>query len=513
MGIFLIIVIFSISAFLRFYGLTWGGDLFFHPDERNIANTVAQLRFPDQMNPHFFAYGGFPLYIIYFTGLLINILIQKMPASIILFDEAIIISRFYSALVSILIIFPIYFAMVELKNKKAAAWTVFLVVTSVGFVQFAHFGTFEMWLTFFSILFFYFCLKTLKTDKILYLIFSGLTFGLLVSTKISSLILLPIYPLVIYLHLKRTLFIKKILARLSLFLATGLLAFSITSPFALFDWSAFLSAIKYESSIALGTLPVFYTGEFYSTMPILFQFFQIYPFLLNPVITALFVPAITYVIFIAFKEKKRSYFLLLFFYFLLFLPQSFLFAKWTRYMTPTLPFAYIIIVIAIFKFNTRLRTLILSLITLIACVFTISYFTTVYTKPDSRISASLWAKENIPRDSKILSEVYDLGITPFNQYFPNITLFNFYELGDKSSLPPLLSQTDYIILPSQRIMKRGYSFYQSLFDGRLGFDKVYQTPCDFFCKVSYLGDPVFNLEETTNVFDRPIVFIFKKNEN
>ncbi|MDO8658226.1 MAG: hypothetical protein Q7K55_05785, partial [Candidatus Levybacteria bacterium] len=131
-------------------------------------------------------------------------------------------------------------------------------------------------------------------------------------------------------------------------------------------------------------------------------------------------------------------------------------------------------------------------------------------------------------NAKIISEVYDMGIVPFNQYFQNIILFNFYDLDQTSSvgqaeLNSLLSISDYIILPSQRILKTrltnknkfpvGNKFYTKLIDQTLGFKKIYETPCNIFCKIIYLGDPVLAFEQTANVFDRPSVFIFKKFNN
>ena len=132
---------------------------------------------------------------------------------------------------------------------------------------------------------------------------------------------------------------------------------------------------------------------------------------------------------------------------------------------------------------------------------------------------------NIPNDSQILSEVYDMGIVPFNPYYSKITLFNFYDLDQTPDIKSLelenfLSQSQYIILSSQRILKtrlinkdifpNGHKFYNELINGKLGYKKIYETSCDIFCKITYLGDPVFSFEQTANVFDRPTVFIFKK---
>ena len=85
-----------------------------------------------------------------------------------------------------------------------------------------------------------------------------------------------------------------------------------------------------------------------------------------------------------------------------------------------------------------------------------------------------------------------------------------------------LLQSNYIILASQRIIKsrlmneekfqQGNMFYTSLIDGSLGYTKIYETPCDIFCKITYLGDPLFRFEQTANVFDRPTVMIFKNTK-
>ncbi len=523
MGHLFLILIILLGSLLRFYNLSWGDSFFFHPDERNIASSVSQLQFPNQLNPHFFAYGSFPIYIIYFTGIVLNFVFRQATIPSVSFEQAVLISRFYSAVFSIFITIIIYFLVKKLRGEKAALLASFLSAVSTGLVQFAHFGTFEMWLTFFGLLLFYLCLRTMENGQLRFTIWAGVISALLISTKISSLVLLPI-PILIFFF--KT---KKVFLNILTFTVITLLIFLITSPFVILDFSSFMAGINYESGVALGTLPVFYTGQFFDAMPVLFQFSKIYPFLLNPLITIIFIPSLLYVVYLGFKKKNVFHLLLAAFYLTLFFSQSFLFAKWTRYMIPTLPFMYLTITVALadyLEFWSSIKHVALSIILVISALFIISYFMTAYAKPDARIAASLWAKNNIPKDSKILSEVYDLGITPFNEYFPNITLFNFYGLDNNSVIDndsrlfSLLLQTDYIILPSQRLMKtrrankrrfpNGYKFYQTLLNGELGFEKAYQSPCDFYCRITYLGEPIFNIEETVSVFDRPTVFIFKK---
>lgn len=572
---YLIGFILVIGVFLRFYNLNWGSPFYFHPDERNIASSITQLEFPSQMNPHFFAYGSFPLYSIYFLGVAWNwfdsIMNQANSSSFITqvpFERAILVSRFFSAFFSFLLLLLLYRVIYITKGEQAAWITVILASLSVGFIQFSHFGTFEMWLAFFSLLLFFTTIKLLNSNSFKHIFVNALIFGILVSIKISSLALfpLPILALIMknlrgtktnsdYIALRNIVFAY---VKILCFIGISLFFYVITNPYLFFDTSAFLGAIKYESSVALGTLSVFYTGSFYETIPIVFQFTKVYPFLINPLLTIMFIPSFVYIIYQVFIRKNVFYLLLSTFYLLLFFSHAFFFVKWTRYMVPTLPFMYLIISIAIadfLVFITRRNTLsikyyVLCVIIVTSFIFAISYTITVYGKKDSRIATVDFAREHILWNATILSEVYDMGITPFNPYFYRIDLFNFYDLDPVESyrsspgtirtrlterfdgaghnistpkqneLTARLSSYDYIILPSQRILRsrflnslrfpEGNKFYQAIFSGRLGFEKIYETPCDLFCKITYLGDPIFSVEETANVFDRPTVFIFKR---
>jgi len=557
-NVFIYVLVLTITgAFLHFYNLNWGTPYYFHPDERNIASSVTQLNFPAQMNPRFFAYGSFPIYTIYFTGVIINFFLHTLlskPYSLNPdFAEAILISRFYSAFFSTLLIPVLFFIGQKLQDKTTGFLAAILATFSTGFIQFAHFGTFEMWLTFFGVILFWLCLEYAKHVKLSTLIYMAITFGILVAVKVSSLVLLPLPLAVVFVkefqgnrdesRSKRQetrteqvggynfLVLIRALREILLFFLIGFFVYAITNPFVFLDTSSFLGSMQYESSVALGTEMVFYTGEFFGKLPVVFQFLHIYLFLINPVLTTIFIPAFFLMLFQAVKQKK-SYFLLLASYFLLlFFSQAVLFVKWTRYMMPTLPFMYLIIVIAVTDFlkmsfcTIGLRIVSVALL-ITSIIFSFSYFITVFVEPDTRIQAKQFAVKTIPSDAPILSEAYDLGITPFNDFFHTITLFNFYDLDNNSptantqTLHTALEQSDYIVLPSQRILKirllnkqkfpNGYQFYSNLLNGSLGFKKIYETPCDLFCQITYMGSPVYSFEETANVFDRPEVYIFKK---
>src|SRR3990172_6589084 len=64
------------AAALRLYGIDWDQGRLFHPDERHIVMVTSGLALPlppdwnlllsvkSPLNPHFFAYGSFPFYLL-----------------------------------------------------------------------------------------------------------------------------------------------------------------------------------------------------------------------------------------------------------------------------------------------------------------------------------------------------------------------------------------------------------------------------------------------------------------
>jgi hypothetical protein len=542
------------SAFvLGVYNLNWGAPFYFHPDERNIASSVSQLQFPEHMNPKFFAYGSLPIYSIFFTGLLADILSScqllwvSCEESSIPFHEAIQVSRLYSTLFSTILVPLLFFIGKRIKDETTGLFAAMFAATSVGFIQFAHFGTFEMWLTLFSMLLFWCCVEIARKKSYFYLIWAGLVFGVLIATKVSSVALLPLPLLAIFMRtipnprekkLKAFLFMRGLshtAKDLLLFTLLALSLYLITNPYTQLDQKGFADSMHYETGVATGSIPVFYTAEFYDAMPLVFQLYHVYPFLLNPFVWLLALPSLFYIFFFAKKTKQSPYLLLVLFFITTLLSQAPLFVKWTRYMVPTLPFLYLMLaltladVFATYKTHfPRLNQLSLSVIMAINLVFALSYVITAFIHTDTRVAAEAFAKQTIPKESYIVSEVYDLGIVPFNSDFPQIQLFNFYDLDlDPNSLQSndvmlqdALTKAQYIILPSQRVIKsrllqpkrfpKANKFYTQLFNGSLGFEKIYETPCDIFCQITYLGSPSFRYEQTANVFDRPTVYIFKK---
>ena len=539
--IFAFIIIFT-GVFFRLYNLSWGSPFFFHPDERNIASGVSQLLFPDKLNPHFFAYGSLPIYATYFGSVFINLfdnLFSDLRISVwtVSFENAILMGRVISSFLSILTLFLIYKAGKNFYGRRVGIIAVLLASLSVGLIQYAHFSTFESWLTFLTSALFYLCIKYLDKREFKDLLLVSITLGALVSVKISSLVFLfLVIGLVLITEIRQTrkldkrifMQLENVLLKLLITIGVTILTVVATSPFFWIDNSSFLSSISYESSVALGTLKVFYTQGFENTIPILYQSIKVYPFLMNPVVWIVALTASVLLTIRAVGSRDMKLIILLLFLFISFTSQAFLFVKWIRYYVPTLPFLYLILGIFFSKglssrkLNHKIVFTSVFLLLFVSYVFAFSYFKTVLYGNDTRIDAARWAAGSIDRSSKIVSEIYDMGIVPFNAFFNDITLHNFYDLEKdvavQRDLAKRLDQSNYVIIPSQRILEtrlsnphlypRGNLFYSSLVSER-GYKKLYETECDIFCNILYLGSPQFSFEQTANVFDRPTVTIYQ----
>ena len=566
------------GLFLRSYNLNWGSPYFFHPDERNIASAVLNINFPDSLNPHFFAYGAFPIYLVSLMNRFIGLFLKT--SSYDHFALAILVGRFFSAILSTALI-PLVFILtkkilatlnnwsngsdrVDLINKDFwALVAAFLTAFNPGLIQYAHFSTFEIFLTIEYLLMTIFAIEIALTGKKRFYLLTGLLLGLACATKINSLMFVPVLFLAHWFNPNP----KSNQSLLTAFATFVLVAF-FASPFNLLDFSELKSALNYESSVALGNLAVFYTQGFLKTTPILFQFKSVFPFLWGWSLTILGILGGLGMLAMVLRDKlqtNRAKVLLIFISVPLtyWLFNSFLFVQWMRYSVPLIPFVIIAAIIFFFKFfkvppsgrwNLKGITLLLALV-LSTSISGITMFLT-YREPDTRIQAAKWLAEQSraePRgdpsrsteQTHILSEVYDLGITPFNTYFDpsTISLFDFYGLDpdprlqfnpkqtalDKKSkleeLSRLLEKSDYIVLPSPRIWRTrlrlpnefpsNSSFYQKLFDGNLGFVKVadfQNKACDKFLAIRCLWLNDDNAEETYTVFDRPEVLIFQKEE-
>jgi len=553
-----IVSLFLVLVYSRFVGLDWGLPYPMHPDERNMANAIQQLQcqipirqLADCFNPHFFAYGQFPLYLGYF---LIWILkgFKNFGSLIISFEEAVMSLRVISAVASIINVFVLV-KIIELisniKDQKSKTNSKFKTFNfTLGFalcaliftlspyaIQFAHFGTTESLLMLFYSLIVYFSMRLLEGRTTYEVVWLGFVSGLAVATKISSLIFLtvPIYVFISNIknqiskiHIK---YQKFLTLSFSFALCTLIFAF-LFSPHNFINFQDFVSAIRYESDVALGRTLVFYTRQFFNTVPVWFQLTKIFPYALGwPV---LILGGLGFLGGLGWKDRKIN--LLRFAILVYFIPNAFLYAKWNRFMSPAFPLILVLAILIILKIkdqisnlSSKLKVLNFTLgFALCALIFALILpglaYLSIYQNPDVRFQASEWIYKNIPNNSYILSEtanVVDIPISnetmkQLNNY--NVISFNFYDLDESPELQlelkEHLEKANYIFIPSRRLFanhpKDKYpllnDYYEKLFSGKLGYEKVAEFSAG-------LNDE--QAEETWTVFDHPVIRIYKRISN
>ena len=489
-----IILLLAITVYTRFLNLNWDRGWGFHPDENNLWGASRSVKWFSNIDPKFYAYGGFPVYLYSF------------------FDSKIQV-RAVSAILQTGIIGLLFLIGKKLRGPRTGFLAALMGIFSAGLIQAAHFLTVESLIGFFGLAIL-FCLLNYENGggrKNIRLLMAAVALGLGIGTKISFIVFL--LPFII-----RPGLFKK--AGPLLMSIVVVLIFILTNPFILSKFQDVKSTLKYETNVAMGNLSVFYTRQFIETIPGWFQTVHVFPFITGWLFVPMFFVGI-FVVSVKVRPWKipRSDLLMLLIAISALLSFVPMWAKWIRYVVQVLPILILIAAVGadwIWEKGKIGKTIvILAIISFLPQFFSI---VKVYGSADNRLAAADWAAVNIPKNAKIFTEAMDLGIIPFNPiHGENTTLFNFYELDEDKTgqrqilLNTLINENEYFISVSNRVYGNSLKspdkfpasaeFYRRLFDGSLGYKKIYESIAPF---------SLYSPEETFQVFDHPTVMIFKR---
>lgn len=511
---------FSLLVVTRFIGIRWGGENnFFNPDENNMASAITRFSSSD-LNPHFFAYGQFPLYLTYYSTIAFTKIFTGQTTDTVFYSQAIYGLRIWSAIFAIVSTFILYkVARLFFDNRQTPLIFLYLLIFNPGLIQVSHFGTTESLLILVFVTNIFIAIKILQTNQLKrtaeLLLLGGICTGVGLASKISSLILLgPILMAGLFIFPKSPFKLKLILLT-ELSVLVSLFLFVLLSPYNLIDHHDFLSTMNYETSVATGKSDVFYTRQFINTPPYIFQFTKIFPYT-NGLIVYLFGFLGLFILIGGFRKlsplQKQAWFCVLISCLVYFLYFGQLYTKWTRFMSPIFFIFPLFASIFIARFR-RLRSVILltAISSLSGIIFMQQYF-----YPDVRLTATNYLNSHIPTEKTILSEAGNVVNLPLSGY-NSVINFDFYNYDADSKLPAELAtklvDIDYILVPSRRMFKNQtapgfpYSskYYQALFKGQLGFIEI--------AKIKPSSDLFLNeedAEETWSVFDRPTIRVFQK---
>lgn len=513
---YLLIFILIVASVLRFYGLRWDSGFPTHPDERDVVMAASRVEFFSNLNPKFFTYGGLPIY-------LISAIAQLIGWEGNLFRLHI-ISRAFSALASLGSILLIYLIAKRLFGKTTGLVASILAAFSPGLIQYSHFGVADSLAIFLLLALLYFSLKLLEDRSIRPALLVGSILGLAIGTKIQSLIFGLIPTISLILSYRKRLFSKDFAKGVFIIFISSNFFFFVTNPFLLSEKNLFMKEVGDASAIARGQRITHFTLQFIGMDPFMFNIKNIF-YLVGPVVVF---GLLFFAWFFLLSKKKKDKRSLVFIIFpvIYFLYVNTWHAKFIRYMLPLTPFILIgasVVLIKLAKISKIFGNVIL-FGALIATVFYGLAFFNLYFSPMTTYTASEWIFENIPKDSKILTEALDLklplsvgGQDP-SKY--DVVELPMYEKDSPEKIETLvdnLVDTDYLIFSSPRFWanipkdSKNYPvsarYYSAIFDGKLGLQKVAE-----FNKYPNLFGLQINddkSEETFKVFDHPKVLIFK----
>jgi len=555
------------TVFFRFYNLDWDSGHHLHPDERFLTMVSTDLKWPttftqflntdsSPFNPHnrnysFFVYGTFPIFITkWIAGLL----------SLVKYTDLILVGRFLSAFLyfgSAILVFVLTLKIT--RNKYTALLSLFLYSCLPTAIQLSHFYATDTWVTFFTLLSFYLVIKInhnlapshprwgLLSPRVWITAASlGISLGLLLASKISGALFLPIIGLALifplscrrkqfvtqgsqgnpqrsrveqigYVERLRSLVLSSLITLLFFFLTLRLAQPYLFSGPGFFDLKLNPKVIANWTELKNmnnpDTTPP-YGFQWIPTLPIVYPALNLFFWGLGIPFSILIILSLLTLTF-RFRQlasqqvNQLTVFLCALWCLLLFLYQGTQFAKALRYLYPMTPFLAIIVGISVFKIINHKSYLIsrISYLKLVLVFWNSLAFLSIYSRPHTRMTASEWIYQNITPGSVITSEIWDDGL-PLPLGRLNSSLYTTLALPLYDPDTPLkwnqlshqLSQTDYVILTSNRLWRsiaalpdrfpQSALFYDNLLHDRLGFQTVAvftSYPC-LIPKLSTLSD-------------------------
>jgi len=512
---------------LRIYGLDWDRGFFFHPDERQILMVVAGLSWPrdpltlltphSPLNPHFFAYGSFPIYLLR----LLSSLLAVWRAEWASMGRFYLLGRLLSAFFDTLTVWSTYLLARKVHGRFAAILAATFVVFTVLHIQQAHFYTVDTLLTLLVVLAVHKAVDVARGGRLRDGLMLGVIFGMALATKISALPLIAVVIAAwlafgwpqprkgekVWLQLQSAWHQVQSKALRTLGIVAG--CFVLLQPYAVIDGYHFALGVGQEIAMARGWFDFPYTRQYIGTVPYLYPVRQILLFAMGLPLGCLGFSGLLWLFLRQWRHFSRDEAVLMVWPVLYMVVNGGSHAKFIRYALPILPFLSLAAAAMWVKTwdmlgkarSNRGRCPVLLMRwawglllcgVLLATLFYAIAFLNVYRQVHPWIQATAWLCQHAPAGSTILTEYWDdplpvrggisRGGCPKEYVF--ITL-DMYAVDTEARLENLLDSieaSNYIVLSSQRLyapisrLSERYPiasrYYQRLFAEELGFQLV-----------------------------------------
>ncbi|HET9921879.1 MAG TPA: glycosyltransferase family 39 protein, partial [Ktedonobacteraceae bacterium] len=556
---------------LRLYGLNWDDGNSFHPDERQILFHVTALGWPKSfaqfldpvnspLNPHFFAYGSFPLYLLALLG---SILAHFFPA-ISDFANLTLLGRVLSALfdagtillTGLLALFLADDATLERRYGWSLAFLSAALVAFTPFqLQLSHFYAVDTMLLFFVVLTLLACVALIDTGApVRWSLVLGLGYGLAMATKFSAApLLVPLFVAVLLRWYRHGL--VSAISSFVLALATTGIVFLIAMPYALLDFKNFVEQVSEQGSLARGALDLPYVRQFAGTTPFLYEAQNMLLWGMGVMLGLAAFAGLLWLLWRVWRRDASPWLVVLSWVIVYFAITGSFYVKFMRYMLPIYPFLTLMGAAGLLAFarsmgtrtGTRRRSFgaqtirflpyVAIGVVLAGTMFQGMALLNVYSVPNTRVQASRWLYSHINPGSVLTYEQWDDPLpVPVDGHDPGVyrqatyvdssgqpetglDLYGDDTIAKAQQLANLLPTINVITMATDRLDKSiprlsaryplTIHYYQLLFSGQLGFHLAaqFENRPNLFGIV--LDDS--NADESYSVFDHPHVRIFVRD--
>jgi YYY domain-containing protein len=465
-----------LALIMRLYGINWDANNHLHPDEREIIFRAMCLNFPGQprdpscdpavngpgwffsihspLNPHFFAYGSFPLYLLaavahglaWLTAATHGAFHPTDGGAFDDFNHFALVGRALSALFDTGTV--VVGALIA--RRLAGRWAGLLAAAMIAVIPFnvqvSHFYAVDTPTLFFILLTLWACVAIAQ-----YAIstaaerlsrraaarqswamwgmgaIAGAAFALAFTSKISAAPLLAPIAVAALLVWRRKGLEYALLTLAGVGFA-AIFTFLVTSPYALIDWKDFNAQITEQTMLSQGALDYPYVRQFAGTTPFLYQLQQMLLYDMGVPLTLVGLAGLVWAISRVWRRWDDNWVLLIVWIIPYFAIIGDAYTKFSRYMLPVFaPLAICgagaIAALATWGISaaphgwgrlkiaparwTRPLALILASFTLLGAGLEALAIDNLYSAPNTRVQASEWIYNHIAPQSVITSEVWD----------------------------------------------------------------------------------------------------------
>ena len=516
-----LVALMAFAATVRLVGLDYDDRHFFHPDERRIAFAVGEMSFqPLQLNPHFFNYGSFPLYIVRGVTSLMSNLDPRLAG----YDGVMRTGRVISALAGTLTVLVLVVLGARRYGTRTGLLAGFLLAACVLHIQNSHFGTTDIFLTFLVTLALYQLVNVVEYGRTRDYVFAGIIIGFAAATKFSALPLLAPLGIAALVRLPRDRFLP-VLGRGVLAVLFVFAAFFVGQPYAFLDFAQYSHDIDEQSRMVrnAGLLP--YTNQYIGVTKYFYDLEQLVLWGMAPPLGLAAIWATATRVVGAARERSAVDLMLLSWVLPFFLITGSFDVKFIRYLLPIYPIMILWTAAWLVRIAQRSWLGRATLWTVVvATALSALAFLSIYTRPHSVVTASEWVYRHIPAGKTILTQHWDEGfplplpghsasrytVEDLPYYEPDVHQ-KWRQIADE------LASGDYIAFQTKRLygaltMAAGKypisnRYFHQLFAGDLGYTLIYEhasRPGLFG-----LEAPDELADESFTVYDHPKVLIFE----